>query len=546
MPPPMPNPSKRMTAQPSRPVARYRPGKPTAEEESSDEEESEDEPQQKPQTKVRTRLQPPRAPAQAQHADDGDDDDEGFVTDPEDEEDGGVQIAAVKAAAPATHSMTGHITSIPLEDEDSADGSSEEASESAQSSSSEDEPQRRFQRPIFLKKTDRNTSNTPTTTTLPSTSPRTTSSEHSRRIAETDTLIADKIQRDARARAAGKKAWDDDDDLAPESQVDDTDNLDPAAEHQAWRLRELTRLKRDREAMIARETEIEELERRRNLTAEDREKEDKQFLSKQKEDRDEGRGQSGYLARYHHKGAFFQDDDAAEVLKRRDIMGAKFVDDVSDKSALPEYMRIRDMTKLGKKGRTRYKDLRSEDTGRWGDEVKRWRGREIRRGGEARRWISGAWMNGSCLIARGRGVGRVCPGRMRVRWVRGGRDIETARDHGHERKQERRPGHPPEKMVETPNHTDLAGGRTRDHHHAHIHHLREGNAAHLQDPGALKGKTTGVSGGGSLMLYDQIATASSTGNSVMRTGRSWTGFLNFELSQFSFHRTIPMCGRGIK
>ena len=126
--------------------------------------------------------------------------------------------------------------------------------------------------------------------------------------------------------------------------------------------------------MIAREKEIEELDRRRNMTAEEREQEDKQFLSKQKEEREEGRGQPGYLARYHHKGAFFQDDEAAELLKRRDVMGARFVDEVSDKSALPEYMRVRDMTKLGKKGRTRYKDLRNEDTGRWGDEVKRWRG----------------------------------------------------------------------------------------------------------------------------------------------------------------------------
>jgi microfibrillar-associated protein 1 len=47
-------------------------------------------------------------------------------------------------------------------------------------------------------------------------------------------------------------------------------------------------------------------------------------------------------------------------------MGARFVDDVS-RETLPQYMQIRDMTKLGKKGRTRYKDLRSEDTGRFGD-----------------------------------------------------------------------------------------------------------------------------------------------------------------------------------
>lgn len=53
-------------------------------------------------------------------------------------------------------------------------------------------------------------------------------------------------------------------------------------------------------------------------------------------------------------------------------MGKAFQDDV-DKSTLPEYMRIRDLNKLGKTGGTKYRDLRSEDTGRFGDEVQRWR-----------------------------------------------------------------------------------------------------------------------------------------------------------------------------
>ncbi|PYI28440.1 microfibril-associated protein, partial [Aspergillus indologenus CBS 114.80] len=57
-----------------------------------------------------------------------------------------------------------------------------------------------------------------------------------------------------------------------------------------------------------------------------------------------------------------------EGLDQRNAMGARFVDDVA-RETLPEYMQIRDMTKLGKKGRTRYKDLRSEDTGRFGDGV---------------------------------------------------------------------------------------------------------------------------------------------------------------------------------
>jgi microfibrillar-associated protein 1 len=47
-------------------------------------------------------------------------------------------------------------------------------------------------------------------------------------------------------------------------------------------------------------------------------------------------------------------------------MGARF-EDQTNREVLPEFMQIRDMTKLGKKGRTRYKDMKSEDTGKWGD-----------------------------------------------------------------------------------------------------------------------------------------------------------------------------------
>jgi microfibrillar-associated protein 1 len=378
------NPAKRMTAQPSRPVARYRPGKPAAEEETSDEDESEEEQQQQPQKRQPARLPQPRPVAQAE-AEEDDDDEEGFVTDPEgDDDDEGVSGPPPKPAQPAQSNLP--ISRPPPvskpqrptdDDEDNSESDSEdETSESeSEASSSEDEPTRKFQRPTFIRKADRTTS----ATHQPSSDPDSQLEEtHTRRLAETESHIAERIQRDALARAAGKKAWDDDD-AVPESTVDDTDGLDPEAEHAAWRLRELKRLKRDREAMIEREKEIEELERRRNLTAAEREAEDAEHISKQREEKD-SRAQSGYLARYHHKGAFFQDDEVAEVLKKRDVMGATFVDEV-DKSVLPEYMRIRDMNKLGKKGRTRYKDLRNEDTGRWGDEVVKWRPGDRRREG---------------------------------------------------------------------------------------------------------------------------------------------------------------------
>jgi len=132
----------------------------------------------------------------------------------------------------------------------------------------------------------------------------------------------------------------------------------------AWKLRELKRIKRDREAIEEHEKELEEIERRKNLTEEERKAEDDEYIAKQKEEKD-GKGKLGYMQKYFHKGAFFQDDAKAQGLGQRDIMGSKFADDVN-RELLPQALQMRDMTKLGKKGATKYKDLKSEYTGRWG------------------------------------------------------------------------------------------------------------------------------------------------------------------------------------
>src|SRR5271154_1312927 len=103
MPPLIPNPSNRMTANPLRPVHRYRPGKAVAEEEpSSDEEEEENEEQEqqeraasrkvpvkpKPQTRYGSTRTDPAEPAD-------DDDEEGFVTEGEDEDVAGLPTSSV-------------------------------------------------------------------------------------------------------------------------------------------------------------------------------------------------------------------------------------------------------------------------------------------------------------------------------------------------------------------------------------------------------------------------------------------------------------------
>lgn len=248
------------------------------------------------------------------------------------------------------------------EDEGSENGSGteeESSSEEEEEESSEDElrKQLRMSRPIFVKKNA-------VANKLEKTEDQVWEEEQAKKKAQAHELVRTELERQAEENKARKKYWDDED-VAVEEDVDDTDDLDPEMEYAEWKLRELKRIKRERDKLIEREMELEEMERRRNLTAEEREKEDKERLEQQQAERGE-KGQMSYLQKYFHKGAFFVDDLKDAGLARRDIMGGKFEDQV-DRSALPKFMQIRDMNKLGKKGRTRYTDMKSEDTGRFGD-----------------------------------------------------------------------------------------------------------------------------------------------------------------------------------
>ncbi|KAJ5782397.1 hypothetical protein N7457_004171 [Penicillium paradoxum] len=380
MPPPFSS-SRGMTKNPLKP-SRHRAGKPVAEEPSSEEEEEEDEEAAKEAQReqerrrraeaLRRRQQAPKAssfPAgalAAQKAEE-DDDEEGFVT--EDEED---EKPAPKAAHPTTVeptvSKTAAAPGADASDEEEEEEEEEEES-SEEESSSEDEAPRILLRPTFIKKDKRNAS---AGQTQAQAAADLEAEAEARRAAQrkekADLLIRDQLEKEAIARSSANRAWDDDElvEAEDEEAIDDTDGLDPEAERAAWELRELKRVQRAREAIEASEKELEEIERRRNLTADEREREDQEFIAKQKEERDATRGQTGFMQRYFHKGAFFRGDLEAEGLDRRELMGARFEDEVN-RDTLPQYMQVRDMTKLGKKGRTRYRDLKSEDTGRFGD-----------------------------------------------------------------------------------------------------------------------------------------------------------------------------------
>lgn len=347
-----------MTANPVKP-ARYRPGKPLVEEHSSEEEEDsqvEDEIPENP-----TKALPPKAtpfPSDATKI--------ASNLKKVDLSERRRQAAAVEAArveaekAARAIEEEGFVTEESEEEEGSDEGSEDESG--SEESSSEEEAPKVLLRPTFIKK-DKRKDTAPVIDIK--TEEQIWAEEEARRKAKADAMIQEQLERNAAALAAGKKNWDDDEDDEVD-QVDDTDGLDPETERAAWKLRELKRVKRERETIELAEKEREELDRRRNLSKEERDAEDRSFLETQKQER-EAKGKMSYMQKYFHKGAFFQDDAKAEGLDRRDIMGSRYADDVQNRELLPQYMQIRDMTRLGRKGRTKYKDLKSEDTGRYGE-----------------------------------------------------------------------------------------------------------------------------------------------------------------------------------
>jgi len=134
--------------------------------------------------------------------------------------------------------------------------------------------------------------------------------------------------------------------------VDDTDGLDPDGEFEAWRLRELARIKKEKEEELRREEEREEIERRRALPEEQRLKEDLERANKLRAEKP--KGQQKFLQKYWHKGAFHQDE---EILRRHDYTEATA--STIDVSLLPKVMQVKD---FGKRSRTKYTHLLDQDT----------------------------------------------------------------------------------------------------------------------------------------------------------------------------------------
>ncbi|MBK5653804.1 MAG: hypothetical protein I4N50_19280 [Rhizobium sp.] len=343
MPPPK---SKKLTAQPVR--TRHFPGKPVAaeiEERSSSESESEEEqPKQRPFAKPKPAPNASSFPKAALKS----------------------KLAARQKSEAERKALEDEFETESEAEEDSEDGSGSESGSgsdeesSEEESSSEDETPKKLLRPVFLKKGDRNKGAAPAKT-----ADDIAAEEEARRQEQSRAIVQEQVEQRVAEKAAGKKDWDDDIEDADMNAIDDTDGLDPPAEYAAWKLRELQRIKRERLAIEEAEAELAEVERRRNLSKDERDAEDAAHIEKQKEEQ-AGRGDMAFMQKYFHKGAFYTPELEKLGVADRNLMNARF-EDQTDRELLPSYMQMRDMTKLGKKGGTRYKDMKTEDTGTWGN-----------------------------------------------------------------------------------------------------------------------------------------------------------------------------------
>lgn len=185
---------------------------------------------------------------------------------------------------------------------------------------------------------------------------------------ETKAIVVEEVRKDEERR---KNAILEEDANLGDVETDDETN--EAEEYEAWKTRELGKIKREKEARGAILREKEEVDKLRNMTEEER-KEWERDNNPKPSSSEKPKKKWKFMQRYYHKGAYFQEQgsDETDVIFQRDYSAPTGVDKL-DKSVLREVMQVK---KFGRSGGTKWTHLVKEDTTYGGknkkDETKDW------------------------------------------------------------------------------------------------------------------------------------------------------------------------------
>jgi len=162
---------------------------------------------------------------------------------------------------------------------------------------------------------------------------------------ETLTILKEEIKRDMEKDNANA-----DDDI----KIDDDDEEENVErEYELWKIRELKRIKRERESREKFQREKEDIDRRRKMTDQEVMMENRKDPEKQKI-----RRKMKFLQKYYHSGAFFV-DELKGIKRTHDFSAAVGEDKYIDRTSLPKVMQVKN---FGRAGRTKYTHLVAEDT----------------------------------------------------------------------------------------------------------------------------------------------------------------------------------------
>lgn len=293
----------------------------------------------------------------------------------DEEEDVGARRARIKARLLAAAQEEAQAAQT-LSAEEKSDSSEYETDSETEDSSSDEEDQRILMKPVFVPRSRRETIREREEKELEAEKIKEQSAllKEETRKHQTRVLVAEGIRREEEKKALLATDADSDNGLPDDADLTDEDE----DEYASWKVREWNRIRNEAARREELERERLDLERRRNMTEEERLEEDKRLGKFREKEKKKWK----FLQKYYHKGVFYMDesstgqrvgtsveqkeeDEKKLDARLRDYSGATLEDNYN-KEALPSVLQVK---KFGHRGRTKYTHLVDQDTTKFGPEA---------------------------------------------------------------------------------------------------------------------------------------------------------------------------------